>query len=346
MSPINSQVMIPYLRAWIDSEAQLPFKSAYHAQRVEWLRVVPFILMNVACIGIIFVGWSTAALVTASILFLVRSFALTAFYHRFFSHRAFRTSRLVQLVFALTGNASAREGPLWWAAHHRQNHRYVDTENDVHSPSQKGFLWSHITWFTTRANLRTRNEYVKDWLNYPELLWINRYNKLAPAVLAFSLYVFGATLSTYAPNWHTNGLQMVIWGFVVSTVILFHTTASINSFCHMFGSRRYDTPDTSRNNFVCSLLTLGEGWHNNHHYFAISAKQGFWWWEIDVTYYLLLLMSWLGLIWGLRPLPMNIREGLTGRLIDASWNRQKSALGKALKNDAHRHHWNRNFGSG
>jgi stearoyl-CoA desaturase (Delta-9 desaturase) len=100
---------------------------------------------------------------------------------------------------------------------------------------------------------------------------------------------------------------MLIWGFFISSTVLFHATVTINSLDHMLGTRRYDTPDTSRNNFALALLTLGEGWHNNHHHYAISARQGFFWWEIDITYYLLKAMSWLGIVWDLRPVPEHVR---------------------------------------
>jgi stearoyl-CoA desaturase (delta-9 desaturase) len=146
-------------------------------------------------------------------------------------------------------------------------------------------------------------KYVKDWAKFPELRWINRYDIAIPVLLALALFLTGKILAVYIPQLQTNGPQLLIWGFFISSVALFHGTVTINSFDHMFGSRRFDTPDTSRNNFLLSLITLGEGWHNNHHHYSISARQGFYWWEIDITYYLLVILSWLGIIRDLRPVP-------------------------------------------
>jgi stearoyl-CoA desaturase (delta-9 desaturase) len=171
----------------------------------------------------------------------------------------------------------------------------------------RGFWWAHILWLTTRANFPTKKEYVKDWGKYPELKWINRFDTFVPFLLALALYILGEILKSRFHHLGTNGPQMLIWGFFVSTVVLFHGTSTINSLDHMIGSRRYDTPDTSRNNAFLALITLGEGWHNNHHHYPISARQGFYWWEIDMTYYLLVIMSWLGIIWDLRPVPEKVR---------------------------------------
>jgi stearoyl-CoA desaturase (delta-9 desaturase) len=196
---------------------------------------------------------------------------------------------------------------LWWAAHHRHHHRFADQKVDPHSPKQHGFWWSHIGWLTTPENFITRMQYVGDWKKFPELLWLNRFTIVIPIVFAVLIFGFGTVLETYKPQWKTNGFQMLIWGFFISTTVLFHATATINSIDHMLGSRRYNTPDTSRNNIWLSLLTLGEGWHNNHHHYATTVRQGFFWWELDITYYGLVMLSWLKIIWDLHPLPDRIK---------------------------------------
>jgi stearoyl-CoA desaturase (delta-9 desaturase) len=241
-------------------------------------------------------------------LYLIRMFAITGFYHRYFSHKAFKTNRLWQFVFAVIGNASVQRGPLWWAAHHRHHHRFADRDNDVHSPLQHGFWWSHIGWLTSRDNFPTRFRYVQEWIRFPELRWINRFDTVIPTLLAGSIYLTGALLENLAPSLGTNGFQLLIWGFFISTVVLLHATCTINSLDHMFGTRRYNTRDTSRNNAALAILTLGEGWHNNHHHYAISARQGFMWWEVDITYGLLVLLSWLGVVRDLRQVPQNVLE--------------------------------------
>ncbi len=298
------------LLRWIDSEAGIDASEvAVMEKRVDWLRVLPFVMLHLGCAGVVWVGWSPAAVWTAVFLYLVRMFAITGFYHRYFSHKAFKLGRWWQFVAAVVGNASAQRGPLWWAGHHRHHHRFVDTAQDVHSPSQHGFWWSHMGWLTSRANFPTPYRYVQEWTRFPELVWLNRFDTVVPMTLAAALYAWGAFLQRVLPDWGTSGGQMVVWGFFISTVMLFHATCTINSLDHMYGTRRFDTPDTSRNNALLALITLGEGWHNNHHHYAVSARQGFRWWEIDITYILLRLMSVAGIVRDLRPVPERLRSG-------------------------------------
>jgi stearoyl-CoA desaturase (delta-9 desaturase) len=296
---------------WFDSEAGPDQETGKGAQSVDWLRILPMALLHVMCLGVIWVGWSPVAILTAVFLYLLRMFAITGFYHRYFSHRSFKTSRGWQFVFAVLGNSSVQRGPIWWAAHHRHHHRHADRKEDIHSPLQHGFWWSHIGWLTSRANFSTQWRYVPDWKKFPELRFLNRFDVLVPILLAAALYGFGALLAAAAPSLQTNGLQMLIWGFFISTTVLLHATFTINSLDHMFGTRRYETNDTSRNNWLLALITLGEGWHNNHHHYAVSARQGFFWWEIDITYYLLKLMARVGIISDLRPVPEAVRRPAT-----------------------------------
>ncbi|GIW98333.1 MAG: delta 9 acyl-lipid fatty acid desaturase [Pirellulaceae bacterium] len=273
---------------------------------VQWWRVTPFFLLHAAVGLVAVVGWSPAAIVVALLTYAVRVFALTAFYHRYFSHRTFRTSRLVQFLGAFIGAMATQRGPIWWAAHHRHHHRASDTPDDIHSPKQQGFAWSHMLWFMTRSGYRTDPRMVKDWLKFPELRWLDRWDWFAPVVLAVGLFLLGEAIRGLLPTTNTSGWQLVVWGYVVSTIAVYHVTFSINSLAHRFGSRRYPTRDDSRNNWWLALLTFGEGWHNNHHYFPNSARQGFRWWEIDLTFYILCVMSWLGLVWDLKPVPSHV----------------------------------------
>ena len=271
--------------------------------RVEWLRVTPFFLLHVACLAVFLVGWSWPAIAVAIFVYAARVFGLTAFYHRYFSHRAFKTTRLVQFLGALLGNSAGQRGPIWWAAHHRHHHRASDKPDDIHSPSQQGFIWSHMLWFMTREAYATNHRVVKDWIRFPELRFLDRFDFLAPSLLALSMYVLGETVAYWWPTAGTSGMQMLVWGFIISTTALYHVTFAINSLAHTFGSRRFETNDDSRNNLWLALITFGEGWHNNHHFSPSSAKQGFRWWEIDISYYLLVVMSWCGLVWDLNPVP-------------------------------------------
>ncbi|SFK93318.1 acyl-CoA desaturase [Rhodanobacter glycinis] len=290
------------MRHWIDSGTAVNV-DASREDRIDWLRAVPFVALHLACLGVIWVGVSPVALIVASALYAVRMFALTGFYHRYFSHRTFRTSRIVQFVFAAIGASCVQRGPLWWAAHHRHHHRVTDTPSDPHSPGMHGFLWSHMGWFLTPRNFRTDLSRVPDLVTYPELRWLDRFDIAVPVVLAVAMYFLGVLLQHVAPQLGTSGGQMLVWGFFVSTIVLFHATVTINSLAHRWGSRRFETHDDSRNNVWLALLTFGEGWHNNHHFFPGSVRQGFRWWEIDLTWYGLKLMALLGLVHDLKPVP-------------------------------------------
>ncbi len=291
---------------WFDSYAGA--EENMTSTEFNWVRVVPFILLHLACAGVLITGTSTTAVVVCLALFWVRMFAITAFYHRYFAHRSYKTNRFWQFIFALLGNMSAQRGPLWWAAHHRAHHQHSDTEEDLHSPVQRGFWWSHMGWFTCDASFRTQLHRIKDFARFPELRFLDRYDSFAPLLLIVLLFVSGEALAAWAPQLETSGLQLVVWGFVISTVFLFHATVTINSLGHIWGSRRFNTKDHSRNNALLALLTLGEGWHNNHHRWAVSARQGFYWWEIELSYMVLKAMSWVGIVYDLSPVPRQVLE--------------------------------------
>lgn len=274
--------------------------------RIDWLRVLPFVAMHLACLGVVWVGFSWFALWSALAMYVIRMFAITGFYHRYFSHKAFRTSRPVQFVFAVLGAASVQRGPLWWAAHHRHHHRHADTEHDLHSP-RHGFWRSHMGWFLTPRSFATDAAAVRDLSRFPELRLLDRFDVLVPVLLAGALYGLGAWMQSRHPEFKTSGPQLLVWGFFISTIVLFHVTVTINSLAHRWGRRRFATNDDSRNNWLLALLTFGEGWHNNHHHFPGSARQGFAWWEYDITYYGLRAMSWLGLVWDLKAMPASMR---------------------------------------
>jgi len=296
------------LGQWFDADYGCENSDAIRARpdKVEWVRCIPFIVLHAGCLAAFFTGWSWTAVGVAVALYLVRMFAMTGFYHRYFSHRTFQTSRPVQFLFALAGSSAVQRGPLWWACQHRHHHQHSDEERDAHSPRHHGFWWSHIGWITSARNFPTDYRLVRDLEKFRELVFLNRFDALVPALLAVALWLLGGLLERHPA---TLGLgvtagQMLVWGFFISTTLLFHATSSINSLAHVWGGRRYETGDDSRNNFWLALLTLGEGWHNNHHHYMHSARQGFHWWEVDLTYYALKALSWTGLIWNLRPVPV------------------------------------------
>jgi len=291
---------------YVDAWEKYRYKPDAHG--IDWVRIIPFIGVHLACFAAFWVGWSPIAVGVAVAMYAIRMFAITGFYHRYFSHRTFKTSRFAQFVFAVVGNSSVQRGPLWWAGHHRNHHRHSDQEEDPHSPIHNSFMWSHVLWLTTRQNYDTDRKAVAELVQYPELRFLDRFDVFVPFLLGWAMFGFGVLLETYAPGLGTTGWQMLIWGFFISTVALLHGTCTINSLSHLFGKRRFDTTDESRNNWLLALITFGEGWHNNHHYYSGSARQGFYWWEIDLTYYGLKMLSWLGIIWDLRPVPERVYE--------------------------------------
>lgn len=291
-------MQIPEFLKFLDSDhASRPLselESEPHS--VEPSRWIPFIMLHAFCLLVLFVGWSWEALGLAFLLYFVRMFAITGFYHRYFSHRSFKTSRIVQFIFAFAGACSVQRGPLWWASHHRHHHKVSDKDTDVHSPVGRGFIWSHIGWITSEKNIPTDYSRVKDLAKYPELVFLNRFDWAPPTMMGVFVFVLGEYLNGIGHG--TTGAQLVVWG-LISTVVLFHATCSINSVGHIWGSQRFETGDESKNNPLLALVTLGEGWHNNHHRFPGSTRQGYSWWELDITYIILKGFEKLGLVWDL-----------------------------------------------
>jgi len=255
-----------------------------------WLGAVAFILLHVACLGVFFVDLNVLALSLCGVCYFLQMVGITVGYHRYFSHRSYKTSRVFQFVLACLGCSAAQRGPLWWAAQHRHHHRNSDNPEDRHSPVAHGFWWSHIGWVLAKDAEKMDEQSVRDLTRFPELRWLNSYDWLPAIVLAVLCLLIG-------------GWSGLVWGFVVSNVLSHHATFTVNSLCHVWGRRRYATTDASRNNLFVALITLGEGWHNNHHHYQSSDNQGFFWWEIDVSYYLIRLFSWVGLIWDVRTPP-------------------------------------------
>ncbi len=278
---------------------QLPQARPLLFRLPDWTKCAAFIALHLAMVSVFFVPVEATALILCGVAYFLRMFGITAGYHRYFAHRSYRTSRVFQFVLAWLGCSALQKGPLWWAAHHREHHRRSDTPADPHSPHETSFWWSHVGWILSGEHTETPWEQIQDWSRYPELRWLDRNH-----------WVPGICLAVLC--WLVGGWSGLVWGFVVSTILVYHATFTINSLSHLFGSRRYDTPDDSRNNVWLALITLGEGWHNNHHHYQSSANQGFFWWEIDISYMTLLCLRCLGLVWHLRKPG---EKALTHRLI-------------------------------
>jgi len=259
--------------------------------RYTWAVVSLFAALHLACLAVFFVPFRWSYLLWAFGMYGVRMFGVTAGYHRYFSHRSFRLGRISQFLLAFLAETSGQKGVLWWAAHHRTHHAESDSENDIHSPGRRGFWWAHVGWILSDDYDDFDPRLIQDFAKFPELRWLNKYFLVPPVLLAAAMLAFG-------------GLPIFLWGFVVSTVMLFHGTFAINSLAHVWGTRRFDTPDDSRNNFLLAIVTLGEGWHNNHHQHMYACRQGLRWWEIDITFYGIKALQAVGIVKSVRPVKL------------------------------------------
>jgi len=264
-------------------------------ERVNLRSSVPFLALHLVPLLALVTGVSWTAVWLLVATYSLRMFFVTAGYHRYFAHRSYRLGRAAQLVMAFGGTTAAQKGPLWWAAHHRDHHRFTDTERDLHSP-RRGFLWSHVGWILCdRYGARGDHRGIRDFASYPELRFVDRHDWIGPWALALACFAIG-------------GWSGLVVGFFASNVLLWHSTFAINSVAHVFGRRAYDTDDTSRNSLLLALVTGGEGWHNNHHRYPSSARQGFRWWQVDTTYYVLRALAVLGVVRDLRPVPRRVLD--------------------------------------
>ena len=254
---------------------------------------IPFLLVHLGCLAVIWTGVTWQALAICVTLYWLRIFAIGAGYHRYFSHRAYSTSRAFQFVLALLAQTTTQKSVIWWASKHRHHHLHSDTAQDVHSPRHKGFIYSHLGWIFARKHDAPDFAKVADLTRYPELMWLHKFEILPAIVLAGLCFLLA-------------GWSGFVVGFLWSTVLVYHATFCINSLAHVSGSKRYVTGEDSRNNWLLAIFTMGEGWHNNHHAYQSSVRQGFRWWEIDPTYYLLRALSWLGLVWDLKTPPEQV----------------------------------------
>jgi stearoyl-CoA desaturase (Delta-9 desaturase) len=277
-----------------------PRQPVDHRPKFTLLTVL-FVTLHLACFTVFLMPFHWGLLAMLVVTYGVRMFAITGGYHRYFAHRTYRLNRFNQFVLAFIAQTSAQKGVLWWASHHRDHHKYSDTEKDIHSPVTQGLWWSHVGWVISDTFDDYDQENIQDFEKFPELRFLSRYHWICPWLMGIASFAFGEI--TGLGGWAT-----LVWGFVLSTVLLFHCTFSINSLSHLWGTRRFETKDDSRNNLLLALLTLGEGWHNNHHHYQSSCRQGIRWWEVDVTFYILKVLSWVGIVRDIRPYPLSARK--------------------------------------
>jgi stearoyl-CoA desaturase (delta-9 desaturase) len=281
-----------------------PHPNRLPGESVNYVTSIAFVAFHVLALGAFFVPVTSTALILLAVTYWGRVFFITGGYHRYFAHRTFKTSRAFQFVLAFGALTAVQKGPLWWAGHHRMHHRFTDTVDDAHSPI-KGAWFSHVGWIMADRSNATPIEAISDFARYPELRFLNRRDFVGPWSLGIACFLIG-------------GWSGLFIGFMASTVLVWHATFLVNSMSHLWGTRRYATPDSSRNNALVAFLTMGEGWHNNHHHIQSSARQGFRWWEWDPTYYILRILQSLHIVSDLRR-PHRVALG-TARLDDGAFD--------------------------
>ena len=293
-----SEFVPPLASALNSSKQEVQKESKSRMQNI--VECMPFAIVHLFPFAAIWTGVNTADVVVCVALYWVRMFGVTGVYHRYFSHRTYHTSRWFQFILALIAMSSSQRGVLWWAAHHRHHHKHSDAPEDIHSPRQSGLWYAHVGWVLDSKNASTDYSKIKDFAKYPELVFLDKYWALPQTLLGFAVWL--------ALGW--SGLWI---GFMLSTVLLWHGTFTINSLTHVWGKRVYETTDESKNSFILAIITMGEGWHNNHHYYQSCTRQGFHWWQIDMTYYILKALSYVGLVWDLREPPAEVVAGTWGK---------------------------------
>ena len=262
------------------------------------IQIIIFWTVQASAASVFLVPFSWSLVLLWAVSHFLRAIGLTLTFHRYLAHRAFQMNRGVRFVWAFIGTCAMQKGPIWWAGHHVNHHKFADREGDPHSPMVSGVYYAHIGWFlndTKHDQLEPNNPVLRDFSKYWELAMLERFHFVPPIMLAVAMYLIG-------------GAPWLVWGFCLPTMTLAHATFAINTVNHMFGSRRFDTIDESRNNAVTAIFAAGEGWHNNHHRFQRAARNGFYWWEFDPTWYVIRAMAAVGLAWDLQQVPERIYE--------------------------------------
>jgi stearoyl-CoA desaturase (delta-9 desaturase) len=248
-----------------------------------------------------FLRWSDV--VVFAIMYMATGLGITVGFHRYFTHRSFKTSKPVRAVLAVLGSA-AIEGPvISWVADHRKHHTFADQEGDPHSPhvdhgvgwrgAFKGLLHAHVGWLFIHTQRGLRRRYARDLVDDPVVSFVDR---------KFFVWAVGGLLLAFALGWAIGGslyagLTGLLWGGAVRMLVVHHVTFSINSLCHFFGRRRFETDDESRNLLWLAPFSFGESWHNNHHAFPTSAEHGLRKWELDPSALLIRALEKVGLVW-------------------------------------------------
>jgi stearoyl-CoA desaturase (delta-9 desaturase) len=261
-------------------------RTAYSLTTLNWITAGFMVAFHVLAIAAFWSFSWTNLFVAIALHWMAVGFGISLGYHRLHTHRGFRTSKAFEYFLAFCGTLTLEGGPIFWVATHRQHHQLSDHEGDPHSPRDGGF-WAHMGWIlfgdTHHNNTELMGKYAPDLNRDPVYRWLNSYHWVPLTTLGVVLLAVG-------------GWSMVLWGIFLRVVVGLHATWLVNSATHMWGSRRFETRDDSRNSWWVALLTFGEGWHNNHHAHPVSARHGLAWWEFDISWITLKLFNAVGLV--------------------------------------------------
>ena len=259
-------------------------------QRMNWPTAIVFGAFHIGAIAALFAFSWRSLIITAILYWMTVGFGISLGYHRLHTHRSYRVPLALEYFFAVCGALTLEGGPIFWVATHRIHHQKADQPGDPHSP-RDGAWWAHFGWIlfgeANHSNTRLMSKYAPDLAKHKFYVWLNNYHWVPIVVLSAILYAIG-------------GLPLVLWGTFMRVVVGLHTTWAVNSATHMWGSRRFDTRDDSRNTWWVALVTFGEGWHNNHHANPTSARHGLAWYEFDPSWLQIKLMKALGIATAIR----------------------------------------------
>ena len=254
-------------------------------QKLNWLTTIVLILLHIGAVAALFMfSWRVFA-ASVFLYWMTVGLGISMGYHRLHTHRSYQIPRFLEYFFAVCGSMTLEGGPIFWVATHRLHHQKSDLPGDPHSP-RDGAWWSHIGWIllgeTNHNNTRVLSKYAPDLAKDQFYVWLNNYHWVPLTILGGVLYAIG-------------GLPLFLWGGCLRVVVGLHSTWLVNSATHMWGRRRFETRDDSRNSWWVALLTFGEGWHNNHHAHPTSARHGLAWYEIDHSWILISIFKFFGI---------------------------------------------------
>jgi stearoyl-CoA desaturase (Delta-9 desaturase) len=259
-------------------------------KKMNWVTSIALILLHIGAITALFMFTWKALAVTIFLYWMTICLGISMGYHRLHTHRSYQVPRVLEYFFAVCGALTLEGGPIFWVATHRIHHQKSDQPGDPHSP-REGAWWSHVGWIlfgeTNHNNTRVMGKYAPDLMKHPFYVWLNNYHWVPLAVLGAVLLAVG-------------GLPVFLWGICVRVVFGLHSTWLVNSATHLWGSRRFNTRDDSRNSWWVALLTFGEGWHNNHHAHPTSARHGLAWYEFDISWIQIRILKFLGIAKAIR----------------------------------------------